>query len=87
MTELMASDPYNALCGPRTTSTRPTPSVETSPKSKYPPPRLTFTPSIRIRLWSDSPPRVKSDVTPPRLPLWTRVKPGTSRNCSNRSVV
>ena len=69
ITPAMASDPYSALCGPRTTSIRSTSCSGTCDKSRPPPKALARMPSIITSVKSDSPPRVKSDVTVPGPPF------------------
>ena len=76
----IASEPYTALWGPRTTSMRSTSSSGTCDRSMPPPNALARTPSIMTRVKSDSPPRVNSDVTVPGPPFCWTVMPGTDRN-------
>ena len=78
-TPVIASLPYSTLFDPRSTSTRSIPVVAMSAKSKSPPMSFAGTPSIRILLKSELAPRTKSDVVPPRPPLWTTSAPGTVR--------
>ena len=58
------------------------PVVATFEKSNVPPISLTGTPSNKILLSSELPPRMNSEVTPPRCPLAASEKPGTSRSAS-----
>ena len=86
MTPVSASVPYNTLFAPRSTSTRSTPVVARSEKSKAPPMSLAGTPSISTFVKLEAPPRTKSDVRPPRAPVWTTSVPGTVRSDSSRSM-
>ena len=75
----IASEPYNALCGPRTTSIRSTSPSGTWERSRPPPNALARMPSTRTSVKSDSPPRGKTEVSVPGPPFRATANPGTER--------
>jgi len=78
-----ACEPYNVPPPPRKISMRSTFSVVSVLKSKAPSVTLlTSTPSISTRVWSDSAPRMKTDVVVPREPFCTTSRLGTLRSAS-----
>src|SRR5215211_6100638 len=84
----IASDPYNADCGPRRTSMRSTSartSVEKSNSRPVVEGSLTRMPSIRTRVWRDSPPRMRTVWIWPGPPFWVTVRPGERRRRSPTS--
>ena len=89
MTPPMASEPYSALCGPRSTSTRSIVPGAISAKLKSPAAplgSLTRMPSISTSVWPVLAPRSITPVVPAGPPACVTVSPGTERSASVREA-
>src|SRR3569833_2620484 len=85
ITPPMASEPYNAPCGPRSTSTwamSPARSLEMSAAPLGVEGSASSIPSHSTLVWLALVPRRKIELWPPAPPAWVTDRPGTSRSTS-----